>query len=126
MVYPGETFQVSVVAAGQRDGIVPSTVRSVTDQLEGKLLDYQYLQQANSTCTKLSYTVFSLSDSVTIELQAEGSLCSVFESTYIYNKKQLDIFVRLNQTCPPGLNISDSEKSCVCEQRLAKYTGKRQ
>ena len=85
MVYPGETFQVSVVAAGQRDGIVPSTVRSVTDQLEGKLLDYQYLQQANSTCTKLSYTVFSLSDSVTIELQAEGSLCSVFESTYIYN-----------------------------------------
>ena len=121
-VYPGETFQVSVVAAGQRYGIVSSTVRSIIDQLEGKLLDYQYLQQANNTCTKLNYTVFSLSESVTIELQAEGSPCSKFESTYIYNKMQLVIFVKLNQTCPPGLNISESEKSCVCEHRLAKYT----
>ena len=63
---------------------------------------------------------------MTIGLQAEGSPCSKFESTYIYNKKQLDIFVKLNQTCPPGLNISESEKSCVCEQRLAKYTGTHQ
>ena len=59
VVYPGETFQVSVVAAGQRDGTVPSTVRSITDQLEGKVLDYQYLQQANNTCTKLNYTVLN-------------------------------------------------------------------
>ena len=30
--------------------------------------------------------------------------------------------MNLNQTCPPGFSISKSEKSCVCEPRLAKYT----
>jgi len=28
----------------------------------------------------------------------------------------------INRTCPPGFNLSDVEKSCVCDQRLAKYT----
>ena len=34
----------------------------------------------------------------------------------------LHILVTINQTCPPGFNISVSAKSCVCEQRLAQYT----
>ena len=64
--YPGETFQVSVVAVGQRDGTIPSTVRSavrtsITDTHPINLLDHQYLKQINNTCTKLNYTVFSLS-----------------------------------------------------------------
>ena len=42
-VYPGETFHV--VAAGQRGGTVPSTVRSVIMRNEqGNLHEYQYLQ----------------------------------------------------------------------------------
>ena len=35
----------------------------------------------------------------------------------------LHITVNLNWTCPPGFNISEMEKSCVCEPRLAQYTG---
>ena len=31
-VYPGETFQVSVAAVGQRNGTVPSTVISIINQ----------------------------------------------------------------------------------------------
>ena len=31
--------------------------------------------------------------------------------------------MNLNQTCPPGFNLSEKEKSCVCEPRLAQYTG---
>ena len=30
--------------------------------------------------------------------------------------------MKLNQTCPPGFNISTSARSCVCEPRLAQYT----
>ena len=33
-VYPGEIFQVSVVAVGQRNGTVPSTVRSAIDNIQ--------------------------------------------------------------------------------------------
>ena len=62
-VYPGETFQVSLIAVGQRDGTVPSTVRSTvtsstTEFHSVSLLNHQYLQKTNNTCTKLNYTVF--------------------------------------------------------------------
>ena len=118
-VYPGETFQVSVAAVGQRNGMVPGTVRSSIDQRQypgTNLQGSQYLQQTNSTCTQLNYTVFSWAQTqrVNIELLAEGSPCSNFY--------RLDNSVNLFQTCPPGFNISESDKSCVCESRLAHYT----
>ena len=118
-VYPGETFQISVVAAGQRNGTVSSTVRStvrtntIMDISPVNLLDYQYLQQTNNTCTKINYTVFSLSQKVRILLHPESSLCS---SGSIY------FLLKLNQTCPPGFNNSESARSCICEPRLAQYT----
>ena len=115
-VYPGETFQVSVVAVGQRNGTVPSRVISILNN-QGYLPNSQHLQQANNTCTKLNYTVLSLHQHVNIELHAEGSPCSIFG-----DKNELDILVDLNQTCPPGFNISESAGSCVCEPRLDHYT----
>ena len=124
MVYPGETFQVSAVAVGQRNGPVPSTVISSFDKIQNpegtdsKLLGSQYHQQANNTCTKLNYTLFSLSHMfVSILLHAESSPCSKFDDIH-----PLPIIVFLNQTCPPGFNISELQKSCVCEPRLAHYT----
>ena len=121
-VYPGETWQLSVVVAGQRDGALPGAVSSKVSKTRntanpGNLQGYQYLQQANKTCTKLNYTMFSLSPSVNIVLQAADSSCYEFT---------LDISVKINQTCPPGFNISESARSCVCEPRLAKYTGTHQ
>ena len=102
-VYPGETIQLSVVAVGQRNGTVPSIVRSSISYLYsgfenaneqptgGHLQDSQYLQQASNTCTKLNYTVFSLHKNVFIKLQPGGSPCSnVFHTV---------ITVKLNQTC---------------------------
>ena len=125
-VYPGETFQVSVVAVGQRDGTVPSQVISTacTNVINMQcpattnLKDSQYLQQANNMCTKLNYTVSSLNQSVVIHLQPEGhGPCSHSDGLY-----SLMISVSFYQTCPPGFYISESEKSCVCEPRLAHYT----
>ena len=120
-VYPGETFQITVVAVGQRNGTVSSNIMSIvrtysTDFHPSTLLDYQYLQQTNNFCTTLNYTVFSLLQKVNLELYPEGSLCSKFKGG------SLNISVNLNQTCPPGFNISESARSCVCEPRLAHYT----
>ena len=120
-MYPGEMFQVSVVAVGQRDGTVPSRVVSIINQdlPPGHLPDSQHLQQVNNMCTKLNYTVFSRSGYVVIELYAEGSPCSKLGDKIALS---LDITVYINQTCPPGFNISKSKTSCVCESRLAQYT----
>ena len=114
-VYPGETFQVFAVAVGQRDGTVPSTVRSSIDF--GDIPDSQYLQQANNTCTKLNYTVFSLSQVVNMNLYAANGPCPNYDGP-----NELQVSLTLNQTCPPGFNISELAKSCVCEPRLAHYT----
>ena len=78
IVYPGETFQFSVVVVGQRNGAIPSTMRSTVISTKSHLLDYQYLQQTSNTSTKLNYTVFSLPQSVDIGLYPEGSPCSRF------------------------------------------------
>ena len=121
--YLGETFQVPVVAVGQRKGTVSSTVRgtvktdSITDSKSVNLLDYQYLQQTHNACTKLNYTVFSLSWKVQIQLHPEGSPClkNIQGSIFL-------VELNLNQTCPPGFEMSDSARSCICEPRLAQYT----
>ena len=117
-VYPGETFQVSVVAVGQRNGTVSSEVMSNIDQTvnPGHLSESQYLQKTNNTCTKLNYTVFSLSQNVQMGLYAAHSPCS----SYIGYK--LTISVKLNQICPPAFNISKSTQSCVCGPKLQRYT----
>ena len=64
-VYPGEMFQVSVVAVGQRNGTVPTGVRSApfnnVKKDKGNLLPSQYIQQVNNMCTKLNYSVLTLS-----------------------------------------------------------------
>ena len=125
-VYPGETFHVSVVAVGQRSGIVPTAVRSsamniAQYDIAGDVHHSQYIQQVDNTCTKLNYTVFSLSQGMMIGLRADNS--HNVESYQCYTGGyELYITVNLAQTCPPGFNISESEKICVCEQRLAKYT----
>ena len=130
-IYPGETFTVSVVAVGQRNGAVPATIRSqiVLDRdsssqrscsLEGfrrKLQGFQYLQQASNYCNTLNYTVFSLSQcKMSLVLYADGP-CSTFSD-------KLNIPLNINQTCPTGFSLSELLDSCACNERLENYTSK--
>ena len=113
-LYPGETFYVSVVAYGQRNGAIPVGVRSHIRN--GTFQSFQYKQQVKTTCTTLNYTVFALYEFFDsyMYLYADG-LCQTFSD-------RLLLHFNINQTCPPGFQLSESASSCVCEQRLAKYT----
>ena len=121
-VYPGETFTVSVAAVGQRNGTVAAEIRSniYNDgsrsriDRDATLLSSQYSQQVKGTCTTLNYTIFSLSGFVILGLYADFP-CSTFGYA-------LNISLTINQTCPPGFNISESERACTCEQRLQRFT----
>ena len=135
-VHPGETFHISVVAVGQRNGIVPSNVRGRLLNIQhaeitesdllignpnimsstpiGNLHPLQYLQATFNTCTILNYTTFSLLDTVFLELNADNPCLTLSRGLYL----KLDV----NHTCPPGFYLSEIERSCVCNQRLAKYT----
>ena len=108
-VYPGETFQISVVTIGQRSGIVPAAVGSRMNQ--GRLLNSQYVQQTTKTCTTFNYTVLSKKD-VSIELYPSGP-CST-------RSNKLLLQLRISQSCPPG--FSPDKMTCICEQTLQQYT----
>ena len=94
-VDPGEIFQVSVVAVGQRNGAVSSRVMSTIekDPQPNSLHSKYQLQQASNICTTFSYAVSSLSRYVRIELHADSSPCD----------DKLGIGVTLYQACPSVL-----------------------
>ena len=110
-VYLGETFQVSVVAFGQRNGIVPSTVQTRLDR--GWLKSSQYIQPLSKMCTTINYTVFSWQN-VSLELHPDGP-CSTFSD-------KLFIQLRVCQGCPPGFSLENSPVSCICHSALQRYT----
>ena len=99
-VYPGEIFQVSVIAHGQRNGTIAEAVRSYLDiqfpafqqniPVEGdKLQGYQYLQKAHNTCTTLNYTIFSLSQiSMSLDLHTDGP-CSTFGNAEVQGRRKM-------------------------------------
>ena len=113
-VYPGETFQVPVVAFGQQNTTFSAKVGSRVQNDSSSLDGFQYSQKINSNCTLLNFTVFSLLNSVLLQLYEEGA-CGTFGDL-------LNISLTINQTCPPGFNISEMTRSCVCEKRLQRFT----
>ena len=116
-IYPGETLTVSVAAVGQRNGKVTSEIRSgfISEIDSGAtLLGSQYTHHVSNTCTTLDYTVFSPSNSEILGLHVDFPC---YRFGYAVN-----ISLTINQTCPPGFSISNSTKSCVCEQRLQRFT----
>ena len=109
--YPGESFSVSLVAVGQRYGIVPSLIQSNINGNGASLGDLQYAQSTENACTPLQFTVSSINHSVTLTLLADGPCLDLGDS--------LQVNVDL-KSCPVGFQLSS--KQCICEQRLQKYT----
>ena len=113
-VYPGETFQVPVVASGRQSTTFSAKVGSRVQNESSSLQGFQYSQEINSNCTPLNFTVFSLLNSVVVQLYEEGA-CGTFGDI-------LNIHLTINQNCPPGFHISEMTRSCVCEKRLERFT----
>ena len=112
-VYPGETFSVSLVAVGQRNGRVPSLIQSSYNRTGASLGNLQHAQSVNNTCTPLYYTVSSTNPLVAMTLLADGPCLDLGEF--------LHVNVHL-KPCPIGFQLSELSKQCICEERLQKYT----
>ena len=102
-VYPGNSYQVSVVAVGQREGIVPAKVKIVD---ECKLHCSQIVQSTSKTCTTLNYTV-DPQKNVILKLYADG-YCSTFGD-------KLVLELNGTQSCPVD---RENSSMCICDQAL--------
>ena len=113
-VYPGQRVGVSIVAVGQRNGAVPSTITAQYVSVDGATFrDFQSTQTSNPTCTELYYTIFSQKDTEVIKLYAEGT-CGAEGIPLSVNVILLD--------CPIGFTLNSSTNQCVCDERLQRYT----
>ena len=115
-VYPGETFQVPVVASGRQSTTFSAKVGSRVQNESSSLQGFQYSQKTNSNCTPLNFTVFSLLNSELLQLYEEGA-CGTFGDI-------LNIHLTINQNCPPGFNISEMTRSCDCDKKLQRFTNR--
>ena len=114
--YAGESISISVVGVGQRNGKVPAAIQ-VTN-MHSVDFHYHHSQNPSHICATFNYTAFALPRFASLEVYADGP-CSGFS-------KRLKLGLNINQSCPPGLNMSELVRLCVCEPRLAKYAGLRQ
>ena len=105
----GRTFTVSLAAVDQVNHIVSGNIVSLVDSTAGDLGAGQQTQKVNTSCTDLTFNVFSPENSETITLYAEGPCGNSVSSV-----KQT-IIEFLNCTCPIGFEPSNSEISCECE-----------
>ncbi len=105
----GETFHMSAMTLGQLGGAVPSTIRTDTNSTV-EINTLQRQQKTNSSCTDISYQVFTNDSSTILTLYPDGPC----RDTGIARK---EIHVTLLD-CPDGFNQSISGKECICEDRL--------
>ena len=66
-IFPGETFEMEVVAVGQLQGSVPSIVQAhVIGQTQGTLDHSQIVRTVERTCTRLTLTVRTSNNKIDI------------------------------------------------------------
>ena len=115
-VYPGQQLTLSVVATGQRDGIVPGVVRASLNASHENvsLAPLQDTQNVDNTCTELYYQVHSsaTNSSGTLVLYADGP-CSA-------DGKVLNIYLEFRD-CPHGFSLNPSEGICECGDVLCDF-----
>ena len=108
-VQKGQPFTVSVTAVDQVGAPVSAKILSYLSSTQGYLGKGDNIQLANG-CANLSFTVFSLSDSETLNLYADGP-CRDSDLS------RLTVTVDFSLcTCPVGFqpNITNNETSCEC------------
>ena len=108
-LFPGQTFQVPVVAVGQLNGTIPSVAISrISQAYSAKLDPRQDAQQLGVECGDLNYRLSTNESLVEIELL----------TNYEKNQRPLDAVILTVEValevCPLGFTIDEDSEVCVC------------
>jgi predicted outer membrane repeat protein len=124
-IYHGETLKISVVAIGQKNGTVASTVVAtfVNTTENPRLEPLERIQIVEQNCTQLSYTPMSSKSNETLKLTVSNRQLLRFADKTIkdllknpkyklqFTDLHLDI---LFKHCPFGFNLNKSAGLCTC------------
>lgn len=108
----GELFSLSVVAVGQKDMPVPTTIQAYLRNSDETALVTPGIRSISGICTNISFQLFTQRETETLILYAADGPCGN------RNRTRLQIYVTLTQ-CSPGFYLEIDR--CVCEKRLLAY-----
>ena len=116
--YPGERFQLSIIAVGQRLGSVSAVVFTTFLRLS----NFRNYQITGRTCSDTNYTITSLNPEEVLLLSAEDSIPISFDSASEYEATQiLPVTVQIKLIpCDKltGFRLDKSSKECTCSLTL--------
>ena len=118
-VFPGQTFEIEVVAVGQRFGVVPATIRA---ESEFSLVDQlQELQRTENHCTKLPFTVSSsrVNETLRLNLNRQG-LIERIPNENLAEFSEFKVFIYFN-SCPVGFLFNKKQNTCSCQEYLESH-----
>ena len=125
-IYPGQSFNISAITVGQRNGTVRGTIYASIDH--GTIDNLQMLQSLESHhhCTNLTYTVFSLEKSATLTVSESEhmTLCNTESIDKRNFKPPLPPKVHIAlQDCPAGFTLTknSTQPKCDCAPILKKH-----
>ena len=114
--YPGEHFQVSIIAVGQRNG----TVSAVVFTILGRQSEYRDYQQTGRTCSTATYKVASSHEVEFLLLSADNTSPLSFNSTFGVTQIH-PILVQVNLiSCETltGFVLDKDAEICTCSSQL--------
>ena len=113
-LFPGQSFEISVVAVGQLFGVVPTIVRAEVQNRQFSIIDdLQKWQDVGKQCTQLKYTIHSPN-------QEETMLLTVNNQYVPYqNQSQFTINILL-KNCSLGFIFDSKLNTCACHHLLVQ------
>ena len=120
-IFPGQTFEIEVVAVGQRFGVVPAIVRAEGEFYKVDLHKLQELQRTEDHCTKLNFTVRSPRRSETLLLTVDRQgLTETIPNANFPEFRQFKVFIHFNP-CPIGFLFDRKQNTCLCQEYLQSH-----
>ena len=114
-IFPGESFNVSVVIVGLRDGVAPGSVVAYFEQAQmpsnNSIDNLQRVQPVATVCTDLIYTISSTQSTVTLKMEVD-SFAREGAIAWLYPPKAVKALLK---PCPLVLGFELSKVSAKCE-----------
>ena len=129
-LFPGQTFNITAVAVGQRMGIVPSIVISKLSDSEGRLGQEQDVQSVDKQCSTLTFTVYSEKNLVDLNIDAQDIgipnkmlyLQHLLPPKYYALLDHYSMNITLKD-CPLGFQFDKKDKTCLCIKSIQAHNG---
>ena len=117
-VYPGEMFNISAAAVGQRHGVAPATIIAT---IVGSHAVLRLVKQNDTSgrCVTLTYVLYSKQQKETFKLTVEQHRPKV--SSFSYRYPPPEVTVSLKFSCPWGSTFQHDPPYCDCDPLLGRY-----